>query len=83
MKMNFFNEICLNIQLPSNNIDVSMFTFSSPHLLSSFSPLSLQIPIIIAILKMVMAQRATIFLLVKNHQKLTLPKVFGENPFFS
>jgi flagellar assembly factor FliW len=33
MKMKFFNEICLSIQLPSNSIDVLVFTLSSPHLL--------------------------------------------------
>ncbi len=33
MKMKFFNEIPLSIQLPSNNTNASMFTFSSPHLL--------------------------------------------------
>jgi hypothetical protein len=32
MKMNFFNEICLSIQLPSNNTYVSVLTLSSPHL---------------------------------------------------
>jgi hypothetical protein len=31
--MKFFNEILLSIQLPSNNTNASMFTFSSPHLL--------------------------------------------------
>ncbi len=33
MKMKIFNEICLSIQLPSNNTDVLVFTLSSPHLL--------------------------------------------------
>jgi len=33
MKMKFFNEIPLSIQLLSNNANASMFTLSSPHLL--------------------------------------------------
>jgi len=33
MKMKFFNEIPLRIQLPSNSTHASMFTLSSPHLL--------------------------------------------------
>jgi hypothetical protein len=32
MKMKFFNEIPLRIQLPSNSTNASMFTLSSPHL---------------------------------------------------
>jgi hypothetical protein len=32
MKMNFFNEIHLSIQLPSYNTYVSMLTLSSAHL---------------------------------------------------
>jgi hypothetical protein len=60
--MNFFNEIHLNIKLSSNYIDVLVLTFSSLHLLSSSSLLSLQIPITVADLKMVMAQGTTFFL---------------------
>jgi hypothetical protein len=38
--MTIFNEICLNIQLLSNNNDASTFTFSSFHLISINTPSS-------------------------------------------
>jgi hypothetical protein len=81
MKLIFFNKIHLKIKLPSNNIDVLVLTFSSLHLLSSSSLLSLQIPINVVVLKMVMAQGTTFFL-AKNYQKVTMPKFSGENLFF-
>jgi hypothetical protein len=34
--MKIFNEICLSIQLPSNNNDVSTFTLPPPHLKSTY-----------------------------------------------
>jgi hypothetical protein len=61
MKKNIFNEIHLNIKLPSNNIDALVLTLSSLHLLSSSSLLSLQIPITAIVLKMIMAQGITFF----------------------
>jgi len=61
MKMKVFNEIHLNIKLPSNNINALVLTLSSLHLLSSSSLLWLQIPITMVVLKMVMAWGITFF----------------------